>query len=691
MKMRAFTMVFLIAGLAGACAGDVVINELMYHPPDEREDLQYIELFNSGTQPVDLSGWSFRKGVRFEFKSGVQLAPGGFVVIARDARAFARHYTNATVVGNFEGKLSHSGEEITLANRDGRTVDSVHYGDRGTWPHGADGYSPSLERICPAAASDEPGNWAASRMPEIVRSAGTPGRTNDSFSANLPPIVSKVAFSNIVAPDTDVVVTLNVADADGVRSVKLVRVAANGGGTQSGTDAGGAASLPMERISGDARAGEYRAMLPGQPSGTVTRFWIEAIDEKGTKRIAPGENEAAPTFSVLHFANTNRATIPFAFLMRPGSSQRARPGWQGGPSQPEPARGNGAFVFADTNGGPVQLFDHVQVERRSGGWNVHFLRDQPFDGMSSLNVIFENFRWALTEPIGYEVYRRAAVPAPRAGHMRVWENGRLRGYHLWVEQVNKAFLNYRRRDSDGDMFKLVWYGRDVVGQHDKRTNPLTGHTNLLALIKALERTRGGEQWELIRQHFNVGEMASYYAVNHLIANWDGFHNNHFAYLDLNGSGKWEVYPWDLDKTFGDFDGAPDDYAFYDLPLTYGAQGDVSPSLDRRSTTRNHRGPFGGVSWWRGGGYFSRPLLANAAFRGHFLARLRELCETEFTEEKLYPWINDMERRLAPEVRVRALESGQSPEHALDSLRSDMESIRRFIKGRRAFLLRELKQ
>ena len=47
--------------------------------------------------------------------------------------------------------------------------------------------------------------------------------------------------------------------------------------------------------------------------------------------------------------------------------------------------------------------------------------------------------------------------------------------------------------------------------------------------------------------------------------------------------------------------------------------------------------------------------------------------------------------LTPEVRVRALESGQSPEHALDSLRSDMESIRRFIKGRRAFLLRELRQ
>jgi hypothetical protein len=394
----------------------------------------------------------------------------------------------------------------------------------------------------------------------------------------------------------------------------------------------------------------------------------------------------------LHFANTNTATIPFGFLIRAGgsTSSRSRPGWQGGSDAPEPARGNGAFVYVETNGGPVRLFDHVQVERRSGGWNVHFLRDQLFDGMSSLNVIFESPRWALTEPIGYEVYRRAGVPAPRAGHMRIWENGRLRGYHLWVEQVNKAFLNHRRRDSDGDMFKLVWYGRDVIGQHDKRTNPLTGHTNLLALIDALRRARGEDQWRVIQKNFNVEEMASYYAVNHLVANWDGFHNNHFAYLDLNGSGKWEVYPWDLDKTFGDYDGSPDDYAFYDLPLTYGAQGDVSPPLDRSSPTRNQRGPFGGLSWWRGGGHFSKPLLANAQFRPQFLARLKELCESEFTAEKLYPWINDMERRLRPEMQVRALASGQSPEHALETFRWDMETIRRFIKGRRAFLVKELR-
>lgn len=675
-------LVFLSFTTRAADRG-VVINELMYHPPGEREDLQYIELFNSGGETVDLSGWSFQKGVRFEFGTGFLLKGGEFAIIARDKNAFAKHYggTNGLLLGNFRGKLSHGGETIALANREGKLVASVTYTDGGLWPHGPDGYSPSLERICPTASSDEPANWAASLMPLHVHASGSPGLTNDNYATNLAPIVSGVTFTNLVSPDQSATIGLVAADADGVRNVRVIWTSSSGLTNEQ--------QLSMQRVSGDARSGRYAASLPGQPSGTLTRFRIEAVDDVGMRRFAPGENEPAPTFSVFHFTNTNTATVPFGFLVRTASAQTGNSGY-GRRAAAEPGRGNGAFIYAETNGGPVQLFDHIQLERRSGGWNVHFHRNRPFNGMSSLNVILESFRWALSEPLGYEVFRRADVPAPRAGHIRIWDGGRMRGYHLYIEQINKAFLTHRRRDSDGDLFKLLWYGRGVVGQHDKKTNPLTGHTNLLALISALERTSGEQQWQLIRKHFNVDEVASYFAANQLMANWDGFHNNYYAFEDLNGTGKWELFPWDLDKTFGDFDGAPQNYAWYDLPLTYGMEGDVSPPLDRNSPTRNQRGPFGGLSWWRRGGYFSRPLLANSEFRARFLARLRALCETEFTEVKLYPWINDLERRLEPEVRVRALDNGENLEAALQIFHSDIASLRQFVKGRRAFLVGELK-
>ena len=51
----------------------VVINEIFYHAPDDLEDLQYLELHNTGDQPVDLSGWSFTKGVKHRFPDGARI------------------------------------------------------------------------------------------------------------------------------------------------------------------------------------------------------------------------------------------------------------------------------------------------------------------------------------------------------------------------------------------------------------------------------------------------------------------------------------------------------------------------------------------------------------------------------------------------------------------------------------------
>ena len=74
------------AALAGTVGlADVVINEVMYHPPGDREELQFIELANSGTAPVDLSGWSFSKGVKFTFPARTTLPPGGYTAVASAA------------------------------------------------------------------------------------------------------------------------------------------------------------------------------------------------------------------------------------------------------------------------------------------------------------------------------------------------------------------------------------------------------------------------------------------------------------------------------------------------------------------------------------------------------------------------------------------------------------------------------
>ena len=63
----------------------VHINEILYRAPDDLEKLEYVELWNAGPESVDLSGWSFSKGVEFAFPSGTIFKPESFVVVAKNA------------------------------------------------------------------------------------------------------------------------------------------------------------------------------------------------------------------------------------------------------------------------------------------------------------------------------------------------------------------------------------------------------------------------------------------------------------------------------------------------------------------------------------------------------------------------------------------------------------------------------
>ena len=276
------------------------------------------------------------------------------------------------------------------------------------------------------------------------------------------------------------------------------------------------------------------------------------------------------------------------------------------------------------------------------------------------------------------------MPAELTEHVRLWVDGQPLGYHLLVEQPNKSFLIRNRRDDSGHLYKLIWYGDDVIGKHEKKTPLNEGHDGLLAAIEGLNETRGTAQWAFIQKHFNVEEFINYFAVNMCLQNWDGFFNNYFAYHDTGGTGRWEIYPWDEDKTWGDYDGASSKYDWYEMPLTFGMNGAQPPTV--------RRGFFfgrGAPMWWREPGYFSGPMLANPQFRQRFLARLREVCTTIFTEERMFPLIDDLGRRLEAEVPVRAEVQGDDPTEALAQFRADLQSFRNQVINRRKFILTEL--
>ena len=171
------------AGQANArpLVSPVVINELYYHPVSENDDEEFVELWNWGTEAVDLGAWRLRGGISFNFPQGTFLPAGGHVVVARNRAQLLALHTNlnpALVLGNYSGRLSNRRDTVRLqmpddlvstnqfgviiTNKIYITVDEVRYRDGGRWGRWADGGGSSLERTDPRMDGRWPEAWADS-------------------------------------------------------------------------------------------------------------------------------------------------------------------------------------------------------------------------------------------------------------------------------------------------------------------------------------------------------------------------------------------------------------------------------------------------------------------------------------------------------------------------------------------------
>ena len=167
----------------GPRVGPVVIQEIMYEPPGNNENLEYLVLFNAGTEAEDLSHWSLGDAVEMTFPTGTTLAPGGSLVIVSfnpgaepqkwaaflDAYGF---WSGAPLIGGWSGRLDNAGESVVLyrageppASAPGTypqvLEDRVTYSPVQPWPAEAAGGGSALYRVDALGFSEDPANWRA--------------------------------------------------------------------------------------------------------------------------------------------------------------------------------------------------------------------------------------------------------------------------------------------------------------------------------------------------------------------------------------------------------------------------------------------------------------------------------------------------------------------------------------------------
>ncbi|MGB0387932.1 MAG: CotH kinase family protein [Ardenticatenaceae bacterium] len=165
-------------------AGQLLITELNYHPspsppltrvseypPNTRggtsglvggDEFEFLELKNIGTSTLSLGGFRFIDGISYTFPPTATLAAGEQLVLVRNQTEFATRYPDLPTAGVYEGKLSNSGETITLVDHSGLLITSFKYDDQFPWPQTADGAGYTLLLDHAPASPNQPCSWRAS-------------------------------------------------------------------------------------------------------------------------------------------------------------------------------------------------------------------------------------------------------------------------------------------------------------------------------------------------------------------------------------------------------------------------------------------------------------------------------------------------------------------------------------------------
>lgn len=183
----------------------VVINEIAWAGTSSTLiDDEWIELYNPGTVPIDITDWVLRAtdGAPLITLDGV-IPAGGYFLLERDDDITVSDIAADQI---YTGALSNNGEILTLYDASNKAVDTAN-GNGGSWPRGSSTTFGTMERITNSADSDSawvtntgsPRNGKNANGGDIlgtpknkntVGPTPTPGKTSTPTRTLLPPTIA---------------------------------------------------------------------------------------------------------------------------------------------------------------------------------------------------------------------------------------------------------------------------------------------------------------------------------------------------------------------------------------------------------------------------------------------------------------------------------------------------------------------
>lgn len=551
MALVASAVVFGAAS-AGAEPGGIVISELNYHAASDLDVDDWLELTNTSGEAIDISGWTFTAGVTATLPAGSVVPAGGYYVVAKDAAAFlAAHGFAADAV--YSGNLSNGGETVTLTN--GATViDSVSYLDADPWPPAADGTGPSLELRGLSFDNTLPENWGPSTV-----TGGTPRAVNSLDGTAPPPKASQVAATpRQPDPGQPVVVSARLPVGSSASLVYKVMFGAE-------------VSVPFNDDAaspGGAGDGNYAGTIPGQAAGQLVRYRIAATSN-GTAFSHPAAGDTINYEGVVVRNPAVVTNLPvFEWFMEDAVLNDILTN-----HRYDNVTGPAVIAYNGT------VIDNVQMRVRGQSSRslpkVNWKVELPTGREISLPAFpYPMDEFALQRDpdpladIAWATVREAGARSLGIGPMRMQRNGSFHSVVRAMETMDGTWRDDQGVD-DWAIYKGNGGGLETDSSPaalaanlsagcalcepepdlEKKTRETEDHTDVWNLTQAVDAPVTAAQKEWMFSNLNIPELVNYMAINTVMRHQDSNWKNWWVTRDTEGTGRYEMWHWDLNWTF----------------------------------------------------------------------------------------------------------------------------------------------
>ncbi len=434
------------------------------------------------------------------------------------------------------------------------------------------------------------GNWleCAGELALPV-SPGTPGARNSRYVANAAPAIVAVQHSpGLPAAAQPFVVAAQVTDPDGLTSVSL-KYRLDPAATYT------TLTMADDGSGGDAVAGDgvFSATIPGQATGTLAAFYVQATDKYSPTATAVYPNNA-PARECLVRVGEVQPTGNFP-VYRLWMTQATLNTWTSR-NKLDNSPLNVTFVLGNQRvihntqalyaGSPYIAPGYSGPASGRCGYSLSMPEDDGFLGEQDLVLDWPGGHGsessAMQEQMGYWIADRLNLPFSHRYIIRLHVNGvtdaaRNQVFEAVMQPAGSFVEEWSPAASDGEFFKVdrAFEFNDgggliadpqprlqnytTTGGVKKRekyrwnwnyrsTDRVNNYTNIFALVDAVNATAPEPYTAATLGLVDMEEWMGILATEHIIVNFDAYGHligkNMYAFLP--DGGKWQLYMFDLD-------------------------------------------------------------------------------------------------------------------------------------------------